>query len=132
MYISTSGSNTVPWAHSSVVTLHTHCFITYSYLCVYIYKHSAFAHSSVVTLHTHCFITCSCLCAHIYFGFKHSSLGPLFGGARFGSVVRAFTYGVMAHRIHPSWWTHCASSRSSLCFTTGVTKVVVCAILSVG
>ena len=30
------------------------------------------------------------------------------------------------------WWTHWAISRSSQCSTTGVTKAVVCAILSVG
>ena len=29
-------------------------------------------------------------------------------------------------------WTHCAISRFSQCSTTGVTKAVVCAILSVG
>ena len=29
-------------------------------------------------------------------------------------------------------WTHIAISRSSQCFTTGVTKAVVCVILSVG
>ena len=29
-------------------------------------------------------------------------------------------------------WTHCAISRSSQCSTTGVTKAVVCVILSVG
>ena len=40
--------------------------------------------------------------------------------------------GVMGRRIEPSWWTHWAISRSSKCSTTGVTKIVVCAILSVG
>ena len=40
--------------------------------------------------------------------------------------------GVMGRWINPSWWTHIASSCSSQCSTTGVTKAVVCAILSVG
>ena len=34
--------------------------------------------------------------------------------------------------IYCSWWTHWAISRSSQCSTTGVTKAVVCIILSVG
>ena len=45
----------------------------------------------------------------------------LFTGARCSSVVRA-----LGRR------THRAISRSSQCSTTGVTKAVVCAILSVG
>ena len=53
-------------------------------------------------------------------------------GARCISMVRAFTHGAMGHRIDPSWWTHRAISRSSHCSTTGVTKAVVCVILSVG
>ena len=36
------------------------------------------------------------------------------------------------HLIDPSWWTHWAISRSSQCSMTGVTKAVVCAILSLG
>ena len=48
------------------------------------------------------------------------------------SVVRAFAHGTMGRRIDPSWWTHCAMSRSSQCSTTAVTKAVVYAILSVG
>ena len=47
-------------------------------------------------------------------------------------VVRAFAHGAMGHRIDPSWWTHWAISRSSQYHTTGVTKAVVCVILSVG
>ena len=33
----------------------------------------------------------------------------------------------MGRQIDPSWWTHLAISRSSLCSMTGVTKAVVCA-----
>ena len=53
-------------------------------------------------------------------------------GAICSSVVRAFAHGAMGHRIDPSWWTHWAISHSSQCSITGVTKAVVCAILSVG
>ena len=49
-------------------------------------------------------------------------------GARCSSVVRAFAHGALGRRIDPSW----GISRSSQCSTTGVTKAVVCAILSVG
>ena len=52
-------------------------------------------------------------------------------GARCSSVVRTFTHDAMGHRIDPSWWTHWVIS-SSQCPTTGVTKAVVCVILSVG
>ena len=38
----------------------------------------------------------------------------------------------MGRRIDPSWLTHRAISRSSQCSMTGVTKAVVCVILSVG
>ena len=55
------------------------------------------------------------------------------GGVRCSSVVRAFAHGAMGRRIDPSWgeplW---AISRSSQCSTTGVTKAMLCAILSVG
>ena len=51
-------------------------------------------------------------------------------GARCSSVVRAFTHDAMGRRIDPSWWTYWAISRSSQCSTTGVTKAVVCVILS--
>ena len=47
-------------------------------------------------------------------------------------MVRAFAHGAMGRRIDPSWWTHEAISRSSQCSTTGVTKAMACAILSVG
>ena len=53
-------------------------------------------------------------------------------GPRCSSVVRAFAHGAMGRRIDPSWWTHLAISRSSQLHTTGVTKTVVCDILSVG
>ena len=45
--------------------------------------------------------------------------------------ARAFARGAMGHGFDHSWWTHWAISRSSYCSTTGVTKVVVCAILFV-
>ena len=48
------------------------------------------------------------------------------------SVVRAFAHGAMGRRIDHSWLTRWAISHSSQCSTTGVTKVVVCVILSVG
>ena len=47
-------------------------------------------------------------------------------------MVRAFAHGAMGRRINPSWWTHRAISRFSQYSTTGVTKDVVCAILSIG
>ena len=46
--------------------------------------------------------------------------------ARCSAVVRAFAHGAMGRRIDPSW------GGPSQCSTTGVTKAVVCAILSVG
>ena len=45
---------------------------------------------------------------------------------------RMFAHGAMGRRIDPSWWTHWPLSRSSQCPTTGVSKAVVCVILSVG
>ena len=53
-------------------------------------------------------------------------------GARCSSVVTVIAHGVMARWIDPSWWTHSAISHSSQCSMTGVTKAMVCAILSVG
>ena len=53
-------------------------------------------------------------------------------GARCSSVVRAFAHDAMGGRVDLSWWTHSAISRSSQCSTTGVTKAMVCVILSVG
>ena len=47
-------------------------------------------------------------------------------------MVRAFAYDAMGRRIYPSWRTDWAISRSSQCSMTGVTKAVICAILSVG
>ena len=47
-------------------------------------------------------------------------------------MVRVFAHDAMGRWINPSWWTHRAISRSSQCSTTGVTKAVVCVILSVG
>ena len=55
-----------------------------------------------------------------------------FMGARCSSVVKAFAHGAMGHQIDPSWWTHSAISHSKQCSTTGITKAVVCVILSVG
>ena len=49
------------------------------------------------------------------------------------SMVKVFTHGVMCRQIDPSWWTHPLSYFSfSANALTGVTKAVVCAILSVG
>ena len=45
-------------------------------------------------------------------------------------MVRAFAHGAIGHWIDPSWWTHISISRSSQCSMTGVTKTVVCVILS--
>ena len=50
------------------------------------------------------------------------------GGVRCSSVVRAFGHGAMGCWIDPSWAISC----SSQCSTTGVTKAIVCAILSLG
>ena len=48
-------------------------------------------------------------------------------------MVRAFAHGAMGRRIDPSWGGPIELiSRSSQCSTTGVTKAVVCIILSVG
>ena len=48
-------------------------------------------------------------------------------------MVRAFAHGAMGRRINPSWGGPIELfSHSSQCSTTGVTKAVVCAILSVG
>ena len=41
-------------------------------------------------------------------------------------MVRAFTHCAMGRRIDPSWWTHCAISRSSQCSTSGVTGRGMC------
>ena len=45
------------------------------------------------------------------------------------NVVRAFAHGAMGRRIHPSWR---GSIELFLVPATGVTKAVVCIILSVG
>ena len=50
---------------------------------------------------------------------------------RCSSVVREFAHGVMGRRINRSWWPHSAISCSSQCSMNGVTKTVVCVILSV-
>ena len=47
-------------------------------------------------------------------------------------MVRAFAHGAMGRRIDPSWSEPTAISRSSQCSMTGITKAVVCVILSVG
>ena len=55
------------------------------------------------------------------------------GGARCSSVVRAFAHGSMGRRIDLSWGGPFEPlSRSTQSTTTGVTKAVVCVILSVG
>ena len=48
------------------------------------------------------------------------------------SLVRVFAHGTMVRRIDPLWWTHCAISHSSQFSTIGITKAVVCVLLSVG
>ena len=53
-------------------------------------------------------------------------------GVRCSSVVIVFAYGAMGRWSGPLWWTDWAISRSSQCPTTGVTKAVICVILSVG
>ena len=50
-------------------------------------------------------------------------------GVRCSSVVRAFAHGAMGRRINPSWG---GPIELFLVPATGVTKVMVCAILSVG
>ena len=45
---------------------------------------------------------------------------------------RSSILGPMGLRIDSSWWTICATPRSSRFFTTGVAKAVVCAILFMG
>ena len=47
-------------------------------------------------------------------------------------MISLMTLGAMCRWIDPSWWTHWAISRVSQCYTTGVTKAVVCVILFVG
>ena len=51
-------------------------------------------------------------------------------GVRCSSVVTAFAHGAMGRRIDPLWWTHCAIYHTTQCATTGLTKAVVCVILS--
>ena len=46
------------------------------------------------------------------------------------NVVRALALGAMGRRIDPSWWAYLTISRSSQFYTTGITKTVVCAMLS--
>ena len=53
-------------------------------------------------------------------------------GAICNSVVRVFAHGAIGRVIDLSWWTHGTIYRSSQCSMTGVTKAVVCAIMSVG
>ena len=48
-------------------------------------------------------------------------------------MVRSFSHGAMGRQIDPSWDGPIELFlRSSQCSTTGVTKAVVCVILSVG
>ena len=44
---------------------------------------------------------------------------------------RASAHGSMGHLIDPLWWTHFNISYTSQCSTTGVSKVMICAVLSV-
>ena len=46
------------------------------------------------------------------------------------SVVRAYVHDVMCCLIDSSWWTNKVISHSIQCSTTGITKAVVYAILS--
>ena len=43
-----------------------------------------------------------------------------------------FAHGAVGHQLDSSLWTHSAIFCSSQCSMTGVTKLVVCAILSMG
>ena len=47
-------------------------------------------------------------------------------------MLRAFTHGAMGYRIDPSWGGPIELFLVPVCSTTGVTKAVVCIILSVG
>ena len=63
---------------------------------------------------------------------KHATHDAVFDNKRM-KFDAAFAHGAMGRRIVPSWgWTHWAISRSSQCSTNGVTKAVICAIMSVG
>ena len=90
-----------------------------------------------------CCCCCCCCCCYYYVSNivnslsftsynMHTALHIHALGARCSSVVRAFAHGMMGRRIDPSWWTHWAISGSSQCSTTGITKAVVCVMLSVG
>ena len=50
---------------------------------------------------------------------------------RCSSMIIAFVHGAMGRHINPSWWTHWAISCFSECFTTGVTKVMVCGMMHI-
>ena len=69
---------------------------------------------------------------YLRFHFSHSSSCDYSVGASCSCVVNAYAHGAMGRLVDPSWWTHWAISRSSQCPTTGVTKDVICVILSVG
>ena len=85
-------------------------------------------------------------CRSVVRAFAHGAMGrridPSWGGpielflapegARCSSVVRAFAHGAMDRRIDPSWWAHRAIYSTIQYSMTGVTKAVVCAVLSVG
>ena len=55
-------------------------------------------------------------------------------GARCRLLLRGkmAAYGAMGRRIDTSWLTHWTISRSSQCSMTGLTKAMVCTVLSVG
>ena len=46
--------------------------------------------------------------------------------------IRVFTHGAIGCQIDFIWWTHWAIFHSSQCSMTGVTKAMVCVVLSVG
>ena len=67
---------------------------------------------------------CMCVFAKLTWPTPHNQ------GVRCGSVVRAFAHGAMGRRIDPSWGG--PIELFLVAASAGVTKAVVCAILSVG
>ena len=61
---------------------------------------------------------------------NHTASNTFVLGTRYSSVVRAFAHGAMGRQIDPSWSG--PIDYFSQCSMTGVTKAVVCVILSVG
>ena len=77
-----------------------------------------------------CLCVCLCVCVCVCVSSCLYQYCLLFSHG--SSVVIAFDYGAMGHRINPLGGPIEAISHSSQCSTTGVTKAMVCAILSVG